>query len=905
MDAATDLGYVFQEGDVVEIRIKAKFTQGAEQGFQIFFGTKENPDFAEKRSAVKNDYSPKGTYETFTMDVNARGSVVGQTLTHIRVDLIASLKTSTALMDYEIDYIYIGPKAQAPSAQTGSLYFGFDNTGTDRSRYAHEVYGDRNYDRAYWNNNIARNTQGFFRDGAMSFFLTSSSPYVQTTDLSGSSTALPLSYRPGDTDVLQLRVKLENCIVESASPSLRLYYIKNNVTTGVAGSDFFTVSIPEEALTTERYVTLSCKVSDSFKSATVINALRMTFQNLSSADGEVGKVTVDYLYVGPEAQAPVTENNRLFFDFTNTPEDSKRYQNDIYGGYPFDVGNWVGNAKRNTAPVFDSLSGTVSYELVSGSTGSYLQTCDDSQSTSTGPLSYVPVEGDTVQVRFKLTNFTTISGTNAYFEFYYLKDNSTNGIQSADRVRLKLSPEAVTEGEYMTVTLPLPVGFTGATVINGIRPGFAGMTNVSGKTATVTIDYIAVGQKTDLPKEAFQVSFADREGKILERHTAVYGDPIYPVSVLPTVSAGGEGHLVHSGWMDEKGAVADLRKISQELILYPYYRELPHSFTDGLCVCGEEEVKEPVLDASLKLSHSLNLASDISINFVVPAYLLEGYDMSTGYVESTVENYEGETFLGTETVRMVPVEMGSYYYFTLTGITAVQMNDTISTVLYGEKNGQPYFSHTDLYSVAQYAYSQMNKSNSTEALKTLCADLLRYGARAQSYKDYRLSSLADARLTEEHKSYLSDLEAVTFGNNSTDLGDLANAPITWVGKTLDLDSKVCIKFVFSIANYNGELSDLSMRVSYRDIYGEEMKVTVTEVTPYDTARYRYAFTVDALLASELREVLSVQIFAGDIPLSTTFRYSADTYGNNKDGALLELCKALFAYSDSAKAYFGK
>ena len=205
--------------------------------------------------------------------------------------------------------------------------------------------------------------------------------------------------------------------------------------------------------------------------------------------------------------------------------------------------------------------------------------------------------------------------------------------------------------------------------------------------------------------------------------------------------------------------------------------------------------------------------------------------------------------------------------------------------------------------MAQYAYSQLNKPNSTETLKTLCADLLRYGAKAQIYKEYRVSALADEAMTEEHKSYLSNLEAVTFGNNSADLGDLANAPITWVGKTLDLDSKVCLKFVFNTSNYTGSLADLSLKVSYKDIYGETMEATVTELTAYDPTRNRYAFSVDALLASELREVVSVQIFAGNSPVSSTFQYSADTYGNNKTGDLLELCKALFAYSDSAKAYF--
>ena len=115
--------------------------------------------------------------------------------------------------------------------------------------------------------------------------------------------------------------------------------------------------------------------------------------------------------------------------------------------------------------------------------------------------------------------------------------------------------------------------------------------------------------------------------------------------------------------------------------------------------------------------------------------------------------------------------------------------------------------------------------------------------------------------------------------------------------------KVCLKFVFNTSKFSGSLADLYLKVTYKDIYGETMEVNVTEVTAYDPAQNRYAFSVDALLASELREVVSVQIYSGKTPVSSTFQYSADTYGNNKTGTLLELCKALFAYSDSAKAYF--
>ncbi len=328
-----------------------------------------------------------------------------------------------------------------------------------------------------------------------------------------------------------------------------------------------------------------------------------------------------------------------------------------------------------------------------------------------------------------------------------------------------------------------------------------------------------------------------------------------------------------------------------------------HSYIDGSCICGEIEVKEPVLDSNIKIGHSLNLASDISINFGVAKTLLAGFDMSTVYMESTIEVYEGEEYKGTTTVRIDPVDSGYYYYFTLTGLTAVQMNDTITSVFYGTKDGQVYYSNLDVYKISDYAYSQLNKAGSSDTLKSLCADLLRYGAKAQIFKGYRTGDLADANMTEVHKSYLSDIDSVTFGNTNRVLDDLPNASIAWAGKALNLDSKVCLKFIFNPSGYSGDIADLTLKVSYKDLYGEKMNLTLTDPQDYSGNGLLYAFTLDALLASELREVVSVQIFNGEIPVSSTLQYSADTYANNKTGMLLDLCKALLAYSDCAKSYF--
>ena len=147
------------------------------------------------------------------------------------------------------------------------------------------------------------------------------------------------------------------------------------------------------------------------------------------------------------------------------------------------------------------------------------------------------------------------------------------------------------------------------------------------------------------------------------------------------------------------------------------------------------------------------------------------------------------------------------------------------------------------------------------------------------------------------------MEAVTFGNTDSVLNDLGHAPITWVGKSLNLNSKVTLNFVFDPTAYAGDPSALTLRISYEDIIGNMKALTLGDPKLYNEAMDLYVFSADMLLAAELRSVVSARIYAEDTPVSCTLQYSADTYGNNKTGTLLDLCKALFAYSDSAKAYF--
>ncbi len=303
----------------------------------------------------------------------------------------------------------------------------------------------------------------------------------------------------------------------------------------------------------------------------------------------------------------------------------------------------------------------------------------------------------------------------------------------------------------------------------------------------------------------------------------------------------------------------------------------------------------------IKINHSLNLASDISINYLVQTAQLDGY--SDFYLECKVPAYDGNTKTGSETMVIKPVQNGYFYYFTMDGLTATRMNDIIEATVYATKAGKIYASEIDSYSIGMYAYNQLGKDGVADELRRLCAELLRYGSKAQIFKAYRTDALVDASMTVAQKAMLGNLNSVKFGNNNTTLNDLANPEVTWGGKALILDSKVTLRMIINPNNYSGEISDLSVRVSYTSLEGETITETLTHAESYNASANYYSFDFDGLRAAELRTVVSATVYANGKQVSPTLRYSPDTYGNNKTGELLVLCQALMAYSDGARNYF--
>ena len=756
--------------------------------------------------------------------------------------------------------------------QSDRLYFDFTNDAAAKERYKADIYGDKNFDVGSWHYHHTYSTAPAFDHtaGTMSFSTTAAHPATRhihplITSLNSSYTGgHPLRYVPTGDDYFKVRMKVEGSTDGSAHFRLMYAIDDGEESTAIAWSG----ALPAE-YTTGDYFVLEGKLN--LKEADAITAIRPEVYNLLIEDPAktTVKFTYDYIYVGPEVGA--TTPDFLLFDFTNDRSSKERYNTIPYGFMNFDradLGYWAtAYNSSNSAFIIDNTEGLLHVEATDGYSGSeeagnltygpWVKTTN-SYGHFTGrttysyfPFSFPPGNCDVLQIRFKTDNCMVPTGKKPtlVMEYYYTQQDM-HSYKNDIRQTYSLS-----NGTFQTLTIPVSVGFKTADMIKCLGFRFQ---NIKGNTiGDIAIDYIYVGPACNAPEAS---------------HSYVY-------TVIDSRT-----HLIRC-----------------EKCLWS--AEEAHTYIEGFCICGESEHKEPVEDASLKLNHSLNLASDISVNLLVSKALLEGFDMTTVYMESTFDTYEGNEKTGKSVIRIEPVEREDYYYFTLDGMTATQMNDRISSILYGTKDGQPYYSPVDEYSIATYAYSQLNNAARPDSLKVLCADLLRYGSKAQVFKSYRTDALADGEMTEVHRAYLSDMDRADFGNTNHILDDVSDSSVVWVGKALDLTSKVTLKFVFKLTAYEGEIGDLQLRISYEGITGQMKTIVLKESEIYSAEKDLYAFSFNGLLAAELRTVVSVQIYEGMTPVSCTLQYSADTYGNNRTGDLLTLCKALFAYSDSANMYF--
>ena len=828
----------------------------------------------------------------------------------------------------DLGTVTVHVEARNPLEDGGAeLFFGFSDDPTDKLRYRLEPQynyfnfdSDKRWTAAVYDNDNKKYTASSYEvnphEGTMEIVVEdkTSTRKIITLDLFAGS-RFPLKYDPQYAEVVQIRLKLENFKgYGTSNPFLRFWYYGTDQERHFDEAHYFGANYQSDG----EYVTITLDLYDQaevdanasasggptmrFCDMDEISSIRLGFYYLMVNDASKnGSILIDHIYIGPKDGAPVQEQS-MFFDFGNTEADQLRYTQESYKGYNFDLAPkapWVARETSTTTSAMtnftiDNSQGVVkipvaediAYEVTSGLYGPWFLTAaihgthPNNTMPSTMALSYDPAAAEYVQLRFKTEGCVNAPGRNA--EVITIYDRTVNGVSDRGGYDI-MDYYKVENGKWITMTIPVSREFKTAEYINSFGVRFRSIKAESKGSGRVVLDYLFAGPRSELPNQIAILKFTSEDGTVLETLYHPIGSEAVFSGPLPTKPADENGPWNFVGWMDETGTLVDLKTVSKDSTLKPCFSQGP-SVVEGL-----------------NIYHSLNLASDIAINYMVPVADLQSYNSFA--IRCEIPKYEGNALVGTETVTLQPELRNSYYYFTLTGLTAVHMNDVIEATLHMEKDGLEYLSETDSYSIAKYAYGQMDSATSASKLKILCAELLRYGSLAQSYKGYRTDSLADAQMTITHKSLLSDLDTVTFENNRHNGTELASPSVTWLGKALDLNTKVTVLYVINVQKYTGDPENLSLRVSYTDYNGREAKVVLTDPQPYNGSEIYYTFRMDSLLAAELRAVLTAQVYEGNTPVSNSTVYSADTYGNGKDGALGQLCKALFAYSDQAKNYF--
>ena len=105
--------------------------------------------------------------------------------------------------------------------------------------------------------------------------------------------------------------------------------------------------------------------------------------------------------------------------------------------------------------------------------------------------------------------------------------------------------------------------------------------------------------------------------------------------------------------------------------------------------------------------------------------------------------------------------------------------------------------------------------------------------------------------------------------------------------------------IANLSSYNGDPSELTMRLTYTDSKGQNI-IVERPLELYDKAKMLYAVSYDGLRATEMRTIVSAAIYLNGTRVSKTVEYSIESYGGRNPS---DLCLSMIAYGDSATAFF--
>lgn len=304
-------------------------------------------------------------------------------------------------------------------------------------------------------------------------------------------------------------------------------------------------------------------------------------------------------------------------------------------------------------------------------------------------------------------------------------------------------------------------------------------------------------------------------------------------------------------------------------------------------------VKRSDVSAKLTEENGASVGLNITPMEITDASITLGESITVNYYANVSEKYKEATMQFTMNEKVVSVEgelvEGNEYRFAFEGVSPQCMTDSIKAELIYEEE---ILDTHDSFTVRSYCDSLLASDATTlgmgeekfTAMKTLVADLLQYGAMAQTYRGYKTDSLANQNITGQREFVaLTEDWKVAPTNSGT------NVKITAGGVWFANVNKLYLKFTTTnIANTTLEYDGVT--------YTSEDFELVSGNT--------YIFYSDAISPSEFSNGKTAQFkYSGNVEASISYCVNNYIYAKqDQDTKMGDLARALYNYGVSAVAY---
>ena len=306
---------------------------------------------------------------------------------------------------------------------------------------------------------------------------------------------------------------------------------------------------------------------------------------------------------------------------------------------------------------------------------------------------------------------------------------------------------------------------------------------------------------------------------------------------------------------------------------------------------------EPELDESLTFYTSVSIGAEIKTTFTIRQTVLT--NAASWYLEVSKLDGSGNVL---ESKRFGEGQEGAVtnvsnvaWRAVYTDITAKEMGVTFAAVLHVfDADGNEFYGNAVENTVKDYIVGELVKTDNTAATRTLCADMLNYGAAAQLYFAYDTDNLVNENLSAAAAAALDQFETKT------------EAPATLVngsnGPNLYGSVSVKNRVVLSITARNlGTGTTVQIQVKNHETGEVKEVLETTQVGSVYTAKF------SNVEPNEMRTMFDFVALVDGVETGTPLTWSVEGYiraarlSSDTSAEELALLNALLIYADSAAA----